>query len=642
MVRGPLVLVVAVAMMTLGVASADAVTYCVTNPSCPSGGVAEPDLQTALALADGSTAVADTILLGAGTYSSTAATPFVYGNGGTATNDITVQGAGPGQTMLTQTDPNSDVVHFSAVTPTADQDIRDLTVSLVDGFGASSSKIGILGATQAENVRVVAQGAVANNSAGLAVSGNGPFTGLNIQMPVVAPFNYGVVAFRPGIAVTISDSRIAGHTGISVQPQDRLDIARARIHAYGRAIDGGFPDDGTHENVIEDTQIVVDAAGDYAVVAAPQSPQTVDATLALRHVTMRGPGGDTAFGIESLATNGNASAVKVRNSVLTGFGHPFVANGSGGTVTASNDVLPSGSDSTISGGTVTRGQAVVVADDPLLVDAGNGDLFPRFDSPAVELGNLNFTDNPIDLASHSRVVDGDGDHTATPDAGAFEYQRRPPTVTASVTSPSSSGAAAVFGAVGSDADPGDTLTYGWLFSDGATSTDQNPSHVFAAGPFSGTVIARDPTGLTAGAAATGTEPAPPPVVTPPDTTAPVISGAAFSPKTFRPSADTDTATTAAKPKKHPVGSNLKLTLSEGGTLTIVIAQKRTVHKKTTYTTKATLTRKHLVSGRQTIQFTGRFQGKALKPGSYRATITAKDAAGNRSKAVTATFTIVKK
>lgn len=39
-------------------------------------------------------------------------------------------------------------------------------------------------------------------------------------------------------------------------------------------------------------------------------------------------------------------------------------------------------------------------------------------------------------------------------------------------------------------------------------------------------------------------------------------------------------------------------------------------------------------------FTGRIGRKALKPGSYRATVTAKDAAGNASKPSTTNFTIV--
>jgi hypothetical protein len=45
-------------------------------------------------------------------------------------------------------------------------------------------------------------------------------------------------------------------------------------------------------------------------------------------------------------------------------------------------------------------------------------------------------------------------------------------------------------------------------------------------------------------------------------------------------------------------------------------------------------------GANKVAFTGRIGRKALKPSSYRATTTAKDAAGNVSKPSIASFTIV--
>ena len=46
-------------------------------------------------------------------------------------------------------------------------------------------------------------------------------------------------------------------------------------------------------------------------------------------------------------------------------------------------------------------------------------------------------------------------------------------------------------------------------------------------------------------------------------------------------------------------------------------------------------------GRRTLPFTGRFRGKPLKPGSYRARIVAKDTGGLRSKQRVLTFRIVR-
>ena len=48
-----------------------------------------------------------------------------------------------------------------------------------------------------------------------------------------------------------------------------------------------------------------------------------------------------------------------------------------------------------------------------------------------------------------------------------------------------------------------------------------------------------------------------------------------------------------------------------------------------------------VAGANTVKITGRLKGKNLKPGRYRLRLTAKDAAGNTSKAITIDFRIVK-
>lgn len=633
-----------------GVVDADAVTYCVTNPACPAGGVGEPDLQTALSTAGTSTAVADTILLGPGTFVGTTSARFLYGDGGFATNDVTIQGAGPDQTTLTETDPALHVLDLSGSTGGADQDVRDLTVSLPPGFGASAVA-GVLDATQMENVGVTAQGTVGDMATGVSAGGNGPFTGLDIRLPLTANPT-GLYLDRPGTAITVTDSSITASRAMELTVQSRSTLERLRVHARTQGIASGFPDDGTHENVIEDSQITMDGSG-FAIVAFPQSPQTDNATLALRHVTINGQGAAGSTGVQASSVSSNDSNVRVRNSIITGVEHPLMTTGAGSTLTASGSVLPPTGDT----GTVTRvpGTNAEVAD-PLLVDAGNGDLYPRSDSPAIDLGDPGFTFNSLDLAGHSRVIDGNGDGNVLPDAGAFEYQRRAPSATATDTPPAVAGPPTTFTGVGTDPDPGDTLTYGWLFSDSMTSGEQSPSHVFGAGPFSATLTVTDPTGLTASSTLTGVVASAP---IPPDTTPPVVSSVAFSPKTFRASVDTDTATSA---RRKPAGSTLRFKLSEPATVTITIAEKRSGRTKksggksrcvaqtkknrkakrcTFYTTRATLTRKDLLAGSRSIQFTGRFKGKALKPASYRATVTAQDSAKNNGKAVTATFKVKK-
>lgn len=61
---------------------------------------------------------------------------------------------------------------------------------------------------------------------------------------------------------------------------------------------------------------------------------------------------------------------------------------------------------------------------------------------------------------------------------------------------------------------------------------------------------------------------------------------------------------------------------------------------TRYVKVGTLTRGAL-QGPNSVKFTGRIGRRALKPGAYRASVTAKDAAGNVSKASSAGFTIVR-
>ena len=54
----------------------------------------------------------------------------------------------------------------------------------------------------------------------------------------------------------------------------------------------------------------------------------------------------------------------------------------------------------------------------------------------------------------------------------------------------------------------------------------------------------------------------------------------------------------------------------------------------------TLTRAHLPNGADRIPFSGRIGKRALKPGAYRATLSARNAKG-KSKPVTVKFTVVK-
>jgi len=60
--------------------------------------------------------------------------------------------------------------------------------------------------------------------------------------------------------------------------------------------------------------------------------------------------------------------------------------------------------------------------DPATAPTADGDLRLAKESPAIDMGNNGFINVPIDLDGNPRIMDGDGDVTATVDMGAYEYQ----------------------------------------------------------------------------------------------------------------------------------------------------------------------------------------------------------------------------
>ena len=108
--------------------------------------------------------------------------------------------------------------------------------------------------------------------------------------------------------------------------------------------------------------------------------------------------------------------------------------------------------------------------------------------------------------------------------------------------------------------------------------------------------------------------------------------------------------------KHPYGTSLSFRLSGAATVKLTVARLSTgrrshgrcvapTHKlrKARKCTRATglkgLVTKRAGSGRNTLAFSGKLRGKALKPGRYRLSVQASNAAG-RSKAATLAVRIV--
>jgi PKD domain len=662
----PRILGVAVAVVVAALstaAPAGAVTYCVSNagmgPSnCPLGADTTKTFAQAITAAQASTTLADTILLAPGTYTNQGGHDFDFdsGNGGApnASNGLTIQGAGPALTTIAQSagHASSNVITFSQTTATADQQVSDLTISMPPGFSGS----GIFDPTGVHDVNFIAQGAMSGIA--LRLSNRGTYDDMNIALPLTG----GASALsQPNVSVTIADSTItADHTTSNFNASEDV-FRNLRIHAGTSGLVMNLSNSGvSNAATIDNVQLKIDNGGTAIGATATTGPARLNVT----NTTVFGSTDQSGTGISAATTGGNPATVNVDNSIVADFQYVFSATPNAGTATVNvgHSVMYANGFFVGGAGATVNVDPTVKIGPPLLVASG-GLLYPSYRSPAIDIGDPAKTNLQTDLAGQPRPIDGNGDGDALPDAGAIEYQHRPPVVTAAAAPPFAPGSPIAFTGTATDPDPGDGVTSQWSFSDNSTNTALSSSHTFSApGPFTATLTATDSSGLTGQAQVTGTiasASAKPPA----DKTKPVIKSVRFDPATFRASPKADTATAAAaKPKRPPISSKLRVTLSEAASAAVVIDAKRAgrltkAHGKTSckprsaanakakakactyYSTRAKLKRAHLAHGANAITFTGRFAGHALAPGAYRAMVTPTDPAGNVGAAVSAAFTI---
>jgi RTX calcium-binding nonapeptide repeat (4 copies) len=136
-----------------------------------------------------------------------------------------------------------------------------------------------------------------------------------------------------------------------------------------------------------------------------------------------------------------------------------------------------------------------------------------------------------------------------------------------------------------------------------------------------------------------------------DTTRPVITNLRASRRRFA-AGRRNTPRAAATVKR---GTTVTFGLSEDARVTITIARKlrgrlkggrcvaraRSGRKCTRLVTAAMLVRANSSAGLNRVAYSGRVGGRALRPGRYRATVRAVDAAGNRSRASSLQLAVVK-
>jgi PKD domain len=182
------------------------------------------------------------------------------------------------------------------------------------------------------------------------------------------------------------------------------------------------------------------------------------------------------------------------------------------------------------------------------------------------------------------------------------------------------GQAVTFDGSGSSDDDGTIASYDWQWGD-ATPDDHGakPSHAFAApGTYQVALFVRDDN-TQSGAAIHN--------VTVVPLIAPRVKRVSMSRTRFRVGSRPTAVSAAAKR-----GTSFRFTLRAPAKVTVTITRRgKRVGR---------LIRKHLPNGRDAIAFSGRIGRRALKPGAYKATVSARNAKG-RAKPVAVRFSIVR-
>ena len=554
--RTRLALAAATVALLAPAASAQANTYCVSDPGCVSGGgTAEPDVQTALDTAAGNSGP-DTVQLGPVTFTAPSASGFSY----TASDPVNVVGAGAGATTIQ--DAAADSAVGLTVTGSPSSTVSQLGFAIPGGGQFERA----LTTTAALSHISITATASAPGALGVEFTGAGSISDSTLNLPEF-PLNNGTattgVAFcgpilNPsppcpgGTGQSISDTTIIASTPILAEGTTGTAAHRVTL----RGLVGVDADSATM--TIDDSLVLVDPSSNGIGLLAFADPPEIQAD----NVTVVGSGSPGSIGVDA-----GAGDVLLRNSIVTGFDTAIERSTSNSVETDYSDYHgPVVVDGTPDTGSTTENNHLDV--DPGFANplAGNFALAPT--SPLINAGDPAGPaagDSLTDLAGNPRVAGG------RLDIGAYEFQ--PPS-------------------------------------------------------------------------------SPPPPVTK-DTTAPVFSGVSETNKVFA----VGKAATPISAKRVKVGTTFRYKLSEPAKVKLVFAQKlpgRRVGKScrkpskrshgkrcTRFVKKGTLTRTGS-AGANSVKFSGRIGHRALKPGRYRVTITATDAAGNVSRAARLSFRVVKR
>ena len=637
-------------------ATASAATFCVTS-GCPS-----PSGTLAQALnAASATNEPDVVTLPAG---SVPAGDFAQ-VGSDSVHSVAIVGAGPGSTTVTPGNgPTLGLLD-------QDSSVSDLTLQV----GTNGTAL-TLEAGSVEDVNIMALPG-APGATGISIGSLPVFAAsaptirrTSIQLPITSgSFSTGILNSADRL-VTVEDSEITAVTGFSGSGV----IRRTKVIAQTGA---------RVSSTLSFIPIVQSVPGSLLVENSAFSLRSVNgppvgleassgaaaftgvptATLTARRVTLAGTG--TGIGVAARASSlsgtplpATASAV-IDDSVVTGFAdsverfgvprNPIdaVSVDAPAFVTVSHSAVDLSTANDIGPGTLTHGPGNIAAD-PRLRDVSAGDLRLRGDSPAIDAaGPAGAAPGETDLAGNPRVFG------ARADMGAFEYRGRVLAALAGSPNPAQVGEPVTFDASGSQT--GESAgTYSFdLDGDGSFETDRGTSPTAtrsfpAAGTFPVAVRVTSADGATSIKAVDQS-------VVPPaaQTSVVVVEALEITNEVFRIGAR---ATAVSARKSHPRGTTFRYELSGDASVTIAIAQQQRGRRvggkcaKPTAKNRKRRSCKRFVGrgiltrfgteGANTLPFSGRIGRKALRPGRYRATITATDREG-KSAPRSVAFRIVK-
>jgi hypothetical protein len=631
-------------------APAGAAVYCVDlalTAGCDHvespGGTA--GLAAAFAGANGD-AAADTIDVGPRTYTG----PFAATAGGGALTVIGAGSAGAAVTTLTLAADSQTALAFAVAGSSVSHvhlELPDQTGDTALDLNGAASDVLIddpSGSTQA----IGADMNHPDSFSGTVELGNGASsTGINRT------------ANGSG-AESVSDSTIFATEGISAT-SGNWSIDHSKVVALNYGVQAATGNNGTgvpaviaiDDSLVRVTTTDISTCG--AIVPCFALGVSGSSTITGDRLTVVGADQQIAGGWTLGAISGETATLNLNSTVVSGFTPALKCQQSnGGTATLTADYSDFATPVATAGGCSAPPAAHNTAASP---DFVNGGLELEWDSPLIDAGDPHaaFFPGPTDLAGNPRVVDGNGDGSAILDIGAFEYQRRAPSVTAQTVAQGPVGVGIPFAVEqASDPDPGDTVTFTWSFDDGGTATGAQVTHVFTTpGTHTGTVTATDPTGLSAASTATVVILARPTRTTAPPT--PRITHLRQAHTRWREGSKL--ARVARRSGKPPIGTTFSFALNSPAALELIFTQSasgRRVGRKCAGPSQANrrgrACKRTITSGTVTFPSTGAgtvkitFQGrlsrrKKLRPGRYKLTIAATNATG-RTTSHALTFTIV--